>query len=252
MARNTPLGVVRSMVKSETNKSLDATSTAQDAEINQIIADTQQYLSSEYDWPFLSSRWDVNIGAGTRYVTFPTVDDVGLTASINFERSGALKCLVKWNQVWQDVYYGIDEQAEFNYIDSDLGMVLDPVQRWKFDDEGKFEVWPIPASAALIRFVGQRTNTLLVSSAGPPPTWNDAATLDLDDLLVTYYAAAEYLTREQQTDNARLLLTMAQDRLRLIRATYPTRERPATIIGGTSKFDRRMLRIVPMVVVGGR
>lgn len=243
MARNTTLGTLRSMVKSETGKSLDATATAQDAEINQVICDIQQYLSSEYDWPFLASRWTMNIAAGTRYVTFPT--------GINFERAGALQAFIKWNQVWQEVNYGIDEQSEFNYIDSDLGAVLDPIQRWKFDDEGMFEVWPLPASPATFRFVGQRVNTSLLTT-GASPVWDDTAKIDLDDLLVCYYVSAEYLTREQQTDNAKLLLTMAQDRLRLIRATYPTRERPATIMGGTSKFDRRTLRVVPMVVVGGR
>ena len=254
MARNTPLGTVRSMVKSETGKSLDTTATAQDAEINQIIYDVQQWLSSEYDWPFLRSRWDVTVPAGTRYKAFPTVDGglVPMTVAINFERAGDLKVFVKWNQVWQPVDYGIGETSEFNYLDSDRGVVLDPVQRWQFDDEGNFEVWPIPASNALLRFVGQRALTELRSSVTVPIIWDDTKTLDLDDLLVTYFAAAEYLTREQQTDNAKTLLTMAQNRMQLVRATYPSRERPATVVGGSTVFNRRAIRTVPMVVVGGR
>lgn len=253
MARNVPLGTVRSQVKAETQKSLQTTSTTQDSEINQIIFDTQQWLSSEYDWPFLKARWDVAAALGSRYLSFPTVDDDGLTTAINFERAGQLRLYVKWNQVWQTVDYGIRELEEFNYIDSDRGMVLDPIQRWQFDDEGKFEIWPMPASSQTLRFTGQRTNTELRSSAFGtlPITWDDTKTLDLDDLMVTYYAAAEYCLREKSIEVAKMFLANGATRMSMIRATYPVIQKPATIIGGSSKFDRRSLRVVPMVVVGG-
>jgi len=240
------------MLKAETGKSLQTTSTTQDAEQNQIIADTQQWLSSEYDWPFLKARWDVTVAKGSRYISFPTVDDDGLTTAINFERAGQLKVYVKWNNVWQEVPYGIREMEEYNYIDSDRGMVLDPIQRWMFDDQGKFEVWPMPASATTIRFVGQRVMTDLRATVGPPPTWNDNALLDLDDLMVVYFAAAEYSVREEQHDMAKYYLEAGQNRMAQVRATYPLIERPATIVGGGATFDRRALRVVPMVVVGGK
>src|ERR1019366_5678767 len=97
MARNTPLGIVRGMVKAEMGKSPQSSSTAQDGEINLIINDVQQWLASEYDWPFLSARWDIAIAPRSRYLTFPTVDDVNLTTAINFERAGELKLYIKWN-----------------------------------------------------------------------------------------------------------------------------------------------------------
>lgn len=237
------------MVKAECNKALDASSTSQDSQLNQIIANVQQWLASEYDWPFLAARWDINIAPGSRYLPFPTTDDGGKTCAINFERAGALRLYIKWNNIWQDVYYGIDEQSEFNYIDSDLGQVLDPVQRWLFDDEGNFEIWPMNASGQLLRFTGQRVLTSLTSSSGPP-VWNDTATCDLDDLLITYFAAAEYMAREEQLDVAKDLMSKAVNRLALVRATYPQRKMPPTIIGGGTTFDRRALRIVPLVVVG--
>ncbi len=304
MARQSPLVIVRNMVKTHRGLSLALTSNAQDAEINQIIMDVEQWSASEYDWPFLRSRWDVTVGAGVRYLPVPTVDDVGLTAAINFERAGDLKTFVKWNQVWQDVDYGITEEAEFNYIDSDRNQVLDPIQRWEFDDEMKFEVWPIPASTAQFRFVGQRcitdlrafqtsgmlvtgnayiiqtyvtgdnftnvggTNTngssFVASGTTPttwtngsallnyPITWNDSALVDLDDLMTSYFAAAEYSMRSKQQQIAEDLLALGKARMAMIRATYPKRDKPPTLIGGGTTFDRRTLRIVPMIVVGGK
>jgi hypothetical protein len=250
--RNVPLGVVRQAVKAETQKSMQSTSTVQDAEINQVIYDVQDWLSAEYDWPFLQDRWDVICPAVSRFIPFANlVNDQGIMGgNLNFERAGDLKTYVKWNQVWQEVPYGIREMEEFNYIDSDRNMVLDPIQRWEFDDQTDFEIWPIPATSQTMRFVGQRVVTELRSSLTPPVTWNDSATLDLDDLTVKYFAASEYMTRKEQPQIAQLLLTKANKRLMQIRRTYPTIKRPF-IVGGASTFDRRALRVVPMVVVAG-
>ena len=250
MARGSTLALVRSMVKSETGKSLASTSTNQDAEINQIISDVQQWLGSEFDWPFLANRWDCALAPGSRYVTFPTVNTIGATTSINFERAGDLRVYTKWNNLWQDVNYGIDEQAQFNYIDSDRGMVLDPVQNWKFDDESKFEIWPMNATATTVRFVGQRILAALTSSLSPI-TWNDSATLDLDDLMVTYFAAGEYMIRAKQDGTSKDLLARATARMQMIRSTYPAKVKPPILVGGGSTFTRRELKLVPLVVIGG-
>ena len=327
MARNTPLVLVRGMLKSECQKSGLSTSTAQDAEINQIIFDTQQWLASSFDWPFLQCRWDITVQPGSRYLPFPTQDDDGNTYSIDFERAGKLSLFIKWNEIWQPIEYGIRELEELNYIDSDLGQVLDPVQRWQFDDEGKFEIWPINASTQTLRFVGQRNttelriqlpyvNNVVLTNAGSgytsaptvsfsggggsgaaataqysngfitgititnggtgytsAPTvafagggganaaataytsllvgWNDAATVNLDDLMVAYYGAAEYALREEREDIGKLLLSKGNDRMSQVRRTYPVLQQPCTIGGGTT-FTRKQLRLIPMVVVGSR
>lgn len=299
MPRNIPLGSVRFAVKAEVSKALAATANADDAQINQVTCDVQQWLASEYDWPFLRCRWDLQAGVGSRYLSYPTTDDDGNTFAINFERGGDLKAYVKWNQVWQEVEYGIREMEEFNYIDSDRAIQLDPIQRWMFDDENHFEIWPIPASAQTLRFIGQRVLTPLTTTASngslllqnaytittyaagddftnvgalnnnqgavfiatgnTPTNWthgsvltffNDAATLDLDDLMVKYFVAAEYLARKEQDGIAKILMQKAQNRMAQIRATYPKLQKPC-VIGGTTMLDRRALRIVPMVVVGG-
>lgn len=244
MPRNSTLGTVRSKVKAQTGRSVSI-GTQQDAEINQVISDVQQWLASQYDWPFLKSRWTVVVSA--RYTTFPGTNDVGLVTAINFERE--ISVYTKWNNIWQPVDGGIDEIPEFNYLDSDRGQILSPIQRWQFDDETLFEVWPIPAAAMPLRFVGQRTLTELRTSVGPPPVWNDSATLDLDDLMVTYYAAAELLTRDKDENGAKIALGMGQNRMTQIRATYPRRTMEC-VIGRGIDVDRKLMKVVPIVVVG--
>lgn len=248
MPRNQTLAQVRYLLKAETGKNLDSASTAQDAEINQLIADAQSQLADTYNWPFLKCRWNSNLVAGTRYQTFPTVDDVGLTSNPRFERPMAM--MTKWNNVWMEVVYGIDEYPEFNYLDSDRGQVLDPVQRWQFSDETKFEVWPLPASNATCRFIGQRALTSLQTGATAPPTWNDSATLDLDDKLIAYHAATEYLLREENP-KAQYEAQKAQKLLLALLGAYPTRTE-TVCIGHGGVLGRRLIKNVPLVLVAGK
>ena len=233
------------MFKAEAAKSLDVSSTVQDAEINQVIFDVQQWLASIYSWPFLEHRWDIQVPAGSRYLNFPTVDEDAQQIAIDFERNNKLE--VKWSSTWQSVEYGIGSE-EFNYMDSDLGQVLDPIQRWRFNDEGNFEIWPMTAGPQLLRFTGQRVLTELRSAVGPPPTWDDTALLDLDDLMVVFFSVAEYAMREEQTQVAKLHMSKAQNRMQQVRATYPKRTMECRIGG---QIDRRLMRVVPMVLVAG-
>lgn len=248
MPRGTSLGLVRSMVKAETGKNLSSASTAQDAEINQIISDVQYQLSASHEWPFLKDEWNSSLTPAERYQTFPTVDVAGTTVSPSFERP--IKLWIKWNNIWQEVVYGIDEYPEFNYIDSDRGQVLDPIQRWQFYYQTQFQVWPMPASASLLRFVGQRQLATLQTGSTTPPTWNDSATLDLDDQLVCYFAATEYLLREENP-KAQMEATKAQSRLNALLGSYPTRTE-TYCIGIGQPLGRKAIRNVPLVLVAGK
>lgn len=254
MARLTPLATVRSQVKAECAKSLQGTSTSQDPEINQVIYDTQMWLAKQFDWPFMKDRWDVAVAVGSRYVPFPTQTTAGLSALIDFERAGQLKLYIKWNNIWLDVVYGIREVEEFNYIDSDRGMVLDPVQRWQFFDQSQFEIWPMNASGQVLRFLGQRMVTELRSSAlgTLPITWNDAALCDIDDQLIMYFAAGRYMTNQNKPALAKAFFDLGEKAMQQVRSTYPVITKPPVIVGGSSEFNRRELRLVPLVMVGGR
>lgn len=268
MSRNTPLSVVRYYVKAESFQNLDSTSSSDDSRLNQLIANVQRQLATSYDWAFLKKRWTFELGAGARYVSFPTVDDSGVTGSPSFDRPE--KLMIKYASIWQPIEYGISEDPEFNYLDSDENQVLDPVQRWQFYDENKLEVWPLPASTQTLRYIGQRQLTPLndVETLGTPgggvvavpgggtvvippggSVWNDNATLDLDDLLVTYYTAAEWLGEENSKYKG--LMSKAQSRLVALRGTNLSRTR--TLIIGRDLFpNRQLLRQVPIVLVGGK
>ena len=251
--RNSTLAHVRSMVKAETGKSLDALSTAQDAEINQRIWNLELELASSYVWPFLKSRWDSILSTGTRFQTYPTNlspqgGAAATTAMIDFDRP--VEMMVKWNAIWQSVVYGIDEYPEMNYLDPDRNQVLDPVQRWQMSDQTEFEVWPLPASAAQVRFIGNRIPVTLETGTTNPPTWNDAALVDFDDLLVSLLVAANYLAAEEKP-NAKLIEGKAMRRLNALLSGNHQRTETITI-GRGQTLGRKAIRQVPMVVIGGK
>lgn len=218
--------------------------TTRDAQLTTLLSNKQKWLAAEYDWPFLEHRWNLAVSPGNRYLSFPTVDEDPQTIAINFERP--VRTDVYYNNKWQDVDYGVNND-DFNYINSD-GVnltpppeVLDPIQRWRFDDEGKCEIWPIPTVAQTLRFTGQRT-------LNPLATGSDTA--DLDDMLLVYFAAGEILTREKQAD-APLKLQLAQERMRKIRAQYPQRERTYVLGRQRDKKMRKEQTVVPLVVIHG-
>ena len=249
--RNVPLGNVLYKLKAELRKSLDTTSTADDAMLYQLIETAQQDLADTYEWGFLKSRWDTFLPPGTRFSVFPTAlspqgGAAAANATIDFNRPFEVQ--TKWNQIWQPVLYGIDEQPEFNYLDSDRGQVLDPVQRWQLADTGQFEVWPLPASTAQVRFVQNRALTALQNGA-VPPIWASTATLDLDDILVVYYVALKVASYEKKA-NTEVLVTNFKHRLKMLLGVNPQRTETYTI-GRGQPLDRKAIRLVPMVLVAG-
>lgn len=238
------------MVKAETGLSIVTAATGQDNEIYQVIFDVQNWLASEYDWPFLQLRWDAAVVAGDRVLNFPTTTTLGTTASINFERP--VRTFTKWANRWHPVTVGIDEMPELNTLDPDTPLLRrqDPILKWQFSDETQFEIWPMAAGSQTLRFIGQRAVTELRSSVGPPPVWDATKTLDLDDLLVTHFAAAEYFARREKPEKAQLSMKLAQDRLERLRAVYPNRTSPPCVIGrGMANRDRKLIKAVPIVTV---
>lgn len=243
MARNTPLSTLLTMLKAAVGDSLTI-GTQSDALYKQRLSDKQQWLAGEYDFPFLKDRWDVLISAGNRYLDFPTVTNDGTTGiNISFERPVVVR--VNWTNNWQEVRYGIDELTEFNNLNSDTTQPgwaqqsNDPIQRWQFNGENQFEIWPIPATRSTIRFVGQRVLGPLVA-----PT----DTADLDDQFLVYSLAVELLLKKKSAD-AQSLLASAQQRFNALRAVYPSRTRQI-VLGGQLK-DRMWRRRVPIVTIAG-
>ena len=249
--RNETLGNVLYKLKAELGRSLDTTATADDGRLCQLIHTAQHDLADAFNWGFLKSRWDVFIPPGTRFIPFPTTlspqgGNVGTNATIDTNRPFSAQ--VKWNNIWQPVIYGIDND-EFNYLDSDRNQVLDPIQRWQLADTGSFEVWPLPAANAQFRFTQNRNLTPLKNGTTIPPMWNMLATLDLDDLLIVYHVAVNLLAREKKTDVS-VMTNKLQNRLKNLLGANPVRSDVLTI-GRGLPMDRKQIKLVPMVVTAG-
>lgn len=230
------------MLKGECGHSLVAgTGAAADQYFYTLLDNKQKWLASEYDWPFLKQRADVVLipgtGVGSRYYTLPT--------TLNFERPVSVTTL--FSTTWQEVEFGIGAE-EYNVQSSGDGSVAavqgSPVQKWdwKAGDQLSIEVWPLPSIAGTLRFEGQRTLTDLKSAGA----YSSALKLDLDDLLVVLYVAAEVLANEKQ-DDSKIKLAMAEQRLNRIRAVYPSRPSGPFVLGGS--IDRQQRRNIPITLV---
>src|SRR5512139_3744374 len=107
--RGTTLATLVTMLKAELGYSLDATATGKDVGLQQLLANKQMWLATEYDFPFLEHRWDLTCAAGSRFLNLPTTTsstaDKGATLSINFERPVVVEA--KYNDAWVPVDYGI-------------------------------------------------------------------------------------------------------------------------------------------------
>lgn len=237
MRQNSLLNV-RQMFKAECGASLNTTvSTISDNQFNYFLYNTQNWLASENDWPFLRTLIDVPIPGGTQYTALP---------SLNYERATSLVVEVFYNQIYQPVQYGIDSR-EYNISNFALQQTQVPVERWSFSDENDFEVWPVSLQGQTMRFTGQRPITTLFSAG---TTFSDAALLDLDDLLVVYFAAAKYL-QQLKDPSAQDMLAKATKRMNDVRAAYPKRE-GVVIVRGEAMDDHRRIRAVPIVTVAPR
>ena len=232
MSRNSTLANALLLLKGEIGLSLTAlVNVAQDSELYTLLDTKQQWLADKYEWPFLETRGSVTItaGEGGRYGTFPT--------TLRAEKLSDVSVL--FNERWQPVTYGIGND-EYNTFSSGDGSVAvqaqDPIMKWRLYGTTQFEIWPIASSAQTVRFTGQATLTSLKAAS----VYSDTTTLDLDDILVVLFAAAEKLSRMKKTDAAQKL-AMAEDRLNTLRSNYPGKDQ-MVVFGGSS--DRRPIQRV--------
>lgn len=226
-----------SLLKAELGYNLTANvATADDQQLYRLIDSEQKRLAADYDWPFLDKFADVAAPTGSyNALVFPSTSIV-LERPLRVER--------KFNTLWQEIDHGISDE-QYNFIDSALGRRMDPIQNWRLNSDGStFEVWPIPATDQTVRFHGQRPLSTLLNGGSYDPT----KVLDLDDLLVILFVAANRLARTKQQD-ATLMLQRAENRLKMLRASGPAVKERTTIIGGSAMEDQPRRRTVGMTVV---
>lgn len=181
MGRGTALSTLRAMFKAQCGYSLTTgVNTVQDAEINSALSQMQQWLWTEYQWPFLYTHEDVAMVAGTRYYNYPSVVSLDYVTKVE----------TGFTNRWYDVDFGISGE-EYEAINPDLAMRSDPVRRWQTYSATQFEVWPNPSTAQTLRFWGTKSVTPLVA---------DGDLALLDDLLIVLFTAAEKQLRSKQPD----------------------------------------------------
>jgi len=183
MARGTSLSQLRDQLRAEIGASPNpAMGTNQVHQMNLLLSRTQERLWADFDWPLFLVTRDIELKDGQRYYAFPNDLDFG---RINHTE-------VKYSGVWRPMEYGIGN-ADYNFMDSDEGERQDPSLKWAtYEGGSQFEVWPIPASNDMtLRFTGIRKLAPLIA---------DTDVCELDDHLLTLYAAAELLSHNKSPD----------------------------------------------------
>lgn len=225
MSRGTQLQTLTEMLQDECRLS-SATSRGVDHRtyLQRLIKRVQEELYDEFDWPFMklrltSAEAGKSMEAGSRYYDFPT--------SLNPER--ITQAWHKNGGIWVKLTRGIDP-SHYSAMDPETDVRGDPVQRWDWYGEDQFEVWPLPASDDdEVRFEGRKKLTALSS---------EAATADLDDILIVLFCAAEVLAPNNQKD-AEIKLQKAQRRLANLTMNVARAAPPARFGGGGEQGVRR-------------
>jgi hypothetical protein len=228
MARNTTLANLRTQLKAYLGQTLG---TANDTTYNTLLSLQQQNEAKLFQYPFLEDRFDLAVPPGSRYLTFPTLDNEGITTALNLEFDVIAE--VYWSTIYQPVAYGIGSE-QFNLLNSDIpGNAQDPIQNWRWSEENQIEIWPINIQGQTLRFTGQRALDPLVA---------DSDTADLDDQIIVLPVAVELLTRSKQPD-AQLRLSKAMELLRAIKSHYPVKQN-GLVFGGKEELPRDQVRLI--------
>jgi len=230
--RNNTLENIRNMVRSEARLSGSYSRGPDQTEyIDQLINRNYETLWDEVDWPFARIHKEdagKQLQAGERYYDFPTTLDLSRTFTL----------YRKFGNVWGELVQGI-LPTDYTSLDSDSDNRSDPVLKWDVYDGNQFEVWPMPASNSYeVRFDGVRKLQPLVG---------DSSRCELDDRLVALYSAAEIMAGEGKKD-AQLKLTLAERRLRFLKARFETKTRIGLYQPNITTARQGPLRIrIPLV-----
>jgi len=210
--RGNRLSAVRRILKAHLGVVIsEGYDTADDALYNQLLSSKQTQMATEWNWEFLKDKWDAQVGAGARYVAQPTKTITGINDRFNTDNE--VLAFTKYSEIWQPVDYGIDED-DYNILDPELNQQQDPILKWQYVGNNQIEIWPIPASAARIRFEGFRI---------PSPLVSDDDLVDLDDELLCLYVAAERLAKAESQD-AQTKFAAAEKRLMKLRGAVTTKD----------------------------
>jgi hypothetical protein len=234
MARNSTLTRCLDKLRAELGDSLNPAhqNNVRDQHVL-ILQRVQERLWEEFAWPHMRIRRFIPLQDGARYYDPPSTMSIDRIENISVKDGGN----------WCPLEPGITE-AHFSTWDSDADERSWPVRNWRVGEGEQIEVWPIPSqngSTDPANRDGQLRVTGIKALAAFAAA-DDRA--DLDDTLITLYAAAELLKRKG-SDDADLKLDQANKRYATLTGNLtPTR---TLRLFGESKPVGKMLRGPPTV-----
>ena len=230
MARNQLLSAMVSQLRAELRRSTSVAVGVDDQPtLKDKLANVQEQLYDEYDWPFLRQVFPrIPLQAGQRYYDVPD--------EMNLERIESMA--VWWGGVPHPLTRGIgfDEYASY---DSDSDARTDPALRWDIrwnETESQIEIWPIPASDEMeLQIIGTRKLRPLIANSD---------VCDLDHLMIVLYAAAELDTNEA---SAKKLAGRAERRFQRMKGRVASSDGKYIYGGGTGSGGVRPWQAVVRV-----
>jgi hypothetical protein len=155
-----------------------------DSQVN-LLQRVQEWLWEDFTWPHLRVERTFPLEAGQRYFDVPEDLDIDRIEKIEIKDCGT----------WRRLDAGIDG-CHYTAFDSALDERSWPVQRWKISEgaaeEGEqIEVWPIPDQDGDATTLDGYVKVTGIRRLKPLVADGDRA--DLDDRLITLYAASEEL-----------------------------------------------------------
>lgn len=157
-------------------------------------------LADDHDWPHLRKTFDkIKINAGQHLYDFPT--------DLNYDRVEQTR--IWWNATPHPILRGITLD-DYVVFDTTANVRSDPVMKWDVRrvvaGKEQVEVWPIPAGAQAMQFIGFIKTPKLI---------NDSDVCLLDDNLVTLYAALRFIKDPKEKQIA---MGEAKDKLDTLRS----------------------------------
>lgn len=236
MARNVTLLEVLNSFRAEIRASLNPAHNQQVREQHiHLLQRVQTRLWDEFDWPALRVERIIPLQAGQRFYSPPE--------DVKIDRIRVLE--VRQNGYYLPLSMGL-EACHYGLYDSERDVRAWPVQRWRIAEAPdrsveQIEVWPIPDRApdpvtldGNLRVTGTRNLRRFV---------DDADRADLDDRLITLYAAAEVLAATGAKD-AQFKFDMAKRLDMKLRGAQLTSRPTSMFVGRTdAETPRRPVAI---------
>lgn len=156
--------------------------------VRQVIARTYENLWDQTDWPHLEAAFEIQLQAGQQFYDIPS----GVRAERLSEKAGY-------------AYYPGDARrypvtskdigwSEYNELEPSVSTQrLDPMRFWCLRADDRIEVWPVPATG----WPTVQNSLFLRGIRNVDPLVDDGDICQLDDRLVTLFAAAELMGPEK-------------------------------------------------------